>query len=240
MVESVRTLLEQASGGTRRRRCDWDRDISALERQSANLATAIAEGGQLQALLEKLQGVEDALQQARSAQLAEQQRSAESGGLPTKEQIDEMLPELLLRLVGSSFEFADLMRRIFPQFVIQPVQALDTPLVRPRAKLTFRPGSLVGNRPANGAEIADTQVTIDLFEWPVHIRHMSSCLAAKAESPHLSLKKIATQLGINYMTVKRSLDYARRMQAAGLTDPYRELFERPEIASRWRPLQKAS
>ena len=132
------------------------------------------------------------------------------------------------------------MRRIFPQFVIQPVQALDTPLVRPRAKLTFRPGSLVSNGPANGADVADAEVTIDLFEPPVHILHMSRCLAAKAENPHLSLKKIATQLGINYMTVKRSFDYARRMQAAGLTDPYRELLERPEKASRWRPRQKAS
>jgi site-specific DNA recombinase len=240
MVESVRTLLEQTSGGIRRRRRDWDRDIAALERQSANLATAIAEGGQLQVLLEKLRGVEDALQQARAGQLAEQQRSAESGDLPTKQQIDERLPELLLRLAGSSFEFADLMRRIFPLFVIQPVQALDTPLVRPRAKLTFRPGSLVSNGTANGADVADAEVTIDLFEPPIHILHMSRCLAAKAENPRLSLKRIATQLGINYMTVKRALDYARRMQAAGVTDPYRELIERPEIASRWRPRRQAS
>jgi hypothetical protein len=172
--------------------------------------------------------------------LAQRRRSAESGDLPTKEQIAERLPELLMRLASTSYEFADLLRRIFPHFIIQPVQALDIPLVRPRAKLTFRPGSLVSNGPANGADVADAELTIDLFEPPVHILNMPRCLAAKAENPQLSLKRIATQLGINYMTVKRALDYARRMQAAGLTDPYRELIERPEIASRWRSRRQAS
>jgi hypothetical protein len=36
------------------------------------------------------------------------------------------------------------------------------------------------------------------------------------------------------MAVKRASDYARRMDALGQTDPYRELHERPRDASRWR------
>ena len=125
-------------------------------------------------------------------------------------------------------------------FLLEPVQALDTPLVRPRARLTFRPSNLVSIQAGDSAELADIQVKIDLFDPPVHIGHMPACLAAKAEAPKLSFKKIAAKLGINYMTVKRALDYSRRMVAAGMSEPYRVLRDRPETASRWHPRRRAS
>jgi hypothetical protein len=36
------------------------------------------------------------------------------------------------------------------------------------------------------------------------------------------------------MTVKRALDYPRLMEQEGLTEPYRELRDRPVAASRWQ------
>jgi hypothetical protein len=40
------------------------------------------------------------------------------------------------------------------------------------------------------------------------------------------------------MTVKRALHYANLLVAAGVSDPYVELHERPAVASRWRKRRK--
>ena len=39
---------------------------------------------------------------------------------------------------------------------------------------------------------------------------------------------------VDAMTVKRALSYARLMAEAGLTEPYRVLWEEPKEASRWK------
>jgi hypothetical protein len=77
-------------------------------------------------------------------------------------------------------------------------------------------------------------VTLDLFQPPVHISNLPGCVAAKQVDPEASLDEIAAKLGLNRMTVKRALKYARLMAEAGLTDPYRELREEPKDASRWK------
>ena len=67
-----------------------------------------------------------------------------------------------------------------------------------------------------------------------HIRWLNSCITLKADNPKHSLKTIALGLGIGHMTVKRALGYASLMTAAGMSEPYRELSQCPEVASRWR------
>jgi DNA invertase Pin-like site-specific DNA recombinase len=74
MLEIVWRQLERTSGGHMPRR-DLAREIASLERQAANLAVAIAEGGQMQALVQKLRAVEETLETTRAAQ-----RSEASGG----------------------------------------------------------------------------------------------------------------------------------------------------------------
>lgn len=72
------------------------------------------------------------------------------------------------------------------------------------------------------------------------IRYVEECLAEHRKNPHWSLKRIAAELGIGHMTVKRAFDYARRIDREGVTDPYRELHGPPERASRWRSRQRTS
>jgi DNA invertase Pin-like site-specific DNA recombinase len=78
--------------------------------------------------------------------------------------------------------------------------------------------------------------SVDLFEPPQFIRHRDAVVAAKQQHPQLSLKKLPGVLPfkINHMAVKRALDYHRRMEAAGVTDPYQMLEAPPENASRWK------
>jgi hypothetical protein len=77
-------------------------------------------------------------------------------------------------------------------------------------------------------------VTLDLFTPPEHVRHLERCVAARRAQPKATLQELADGLNIGKMTVYRALAYARRMTEAGLTDPYREVRERPAQVSRWK------
>ncbi len=233
-VEAVWEISERAYGSRRQRR-DSTSEIAQLERQASNLTAAIAAGGQLQSLVERLQTVEASLKKLRAAVKAPS-ASQESLDCVSRQDLADRLPEVIRKLSEDSFEFADLLQRLIPRFVVLPIQALDTPLVRPRGRLTFRFESL-------GADIAEASqgdcdsqhsLTLDLFEPPLHIRAIAVCRQARLDFPQRSQRKIAAALGLNPMTVKRALDYLRRMEAAGLSDPYRELHAPPNHASRWR------
>ena len=84
--------------------------------------------------------------------------------------------------------------------------------------MVFHPDAILeiaGGHTATTQTLEDVPIALSLFELPVHIAHLPACLATKAAHPEWSLKKIASNLGINHMTVKRAFDYARRMQQVG-------------------------
>ena len=139
--------------------------------------------------------------------------------------------QVLEFLMATSFDFADVMRRFFPEFVIQPVQALDCGQVRPRGKLRFYPSAVDGGS-SNPLEVIE--VSFDLFTPPDPVRLMPKIVAARARLPRPTYRQIADEVGTGYMTVKRSLAYAKLMQNLGTSDPYRELHEMPANAARWR------
>lgn len=211
-------------------RRDRERQIKELERQAQNLTQAIAAGGQLQSLVVRLSAIEGELSKLRKSTKSSSRRTEAKAvkKTPTREQ----LPGVLLRLMAESFEFATWLRRLVPAFVVQPIEALDTPLVRPRGVLTVRT-ALLAQPDSIAAGDATLSVTLDLFEPPVHIRFHSDCLALRAKEPTLSGRAMAERLGINAMTVKRAFDYLRRMEAAGVTEPYHVITSAPTAASRW-------
>ena len=241
MVEVVWEELDRPRRRAIRNQPDVGRDIAALERQAANLAAAIAEGGQLKTLVHRLEAVEAALEKARAARAEFEEGIEDKESGPSKQQVAESLAESLYRLAGSSFEFAGVLRRVLPQFVIRPVQALDSGQIRPRVRLTFCPSGILDTAKSRTAELhaqENTSIILDLFEPPMHIAQLQPCLAAKAAHPELSLKGIAAILGINHMTVKRAFDYASLMQRTGTSELYREVHEAPSGASRWRQRPK--
>jgi site-specific DNA recombinase len=232
LVDIVRRESEKTTGAAFRTQRNLAREITDLERQAANLAAAIAAGGELQALIEKLQGVEGALRKARAAEKLGD--SAKEDEIFSAQPGRALLRERLLQLIASSYTFADILRKIFPEFVIHPAQTLDCGLVRPRATLKFSPRALAeaaGDRPPHDDDIP---VELNLFDPPKHILWIKPCLTAKQRHPDWSLKKIAGELHINHMTVKRAMDYSRLMVEAGVEDPYRMVSARPQAASRWR------
>ncbi len=214
-----------------------DRRLSDLRTAAANLAKAVAKGGQLDALIDELTAVNEEMQELETQKASQADTKRRDECPPTTEQVESQLNDRLLALLGASYEFADIFRGLISEFRIVPVQALDTPLVRPRARLTLRLRHL-RDGPGEQVETETVSTAIDLFEPPEHIRWLNSCTSLKVASPKSSLKRIAAQLGIGHMTAKRALDYARLMTAAGTTEPYRELIERPSVASRWHPRRR--
>ncbi|MBL8829736.1 MAG: recombinase family protein [Planctomycetaceae bacterium] len=234
-VEAVWEIWERADGSRRQRR-DSTQEIAQLERQAANLTAAIAAGGQLQSLVERLQTVEVALKKCRVAATKAQSACQVARDCVSRQDLADRLSEVVRKLSEGSFEFSDLLRRLIPEFVVLPIQALDTPLVRPRGRLTFRYDSLCADvvEASHGSSTWQESVTIDCFEPPLHIRAIAVCRQARLEFPERSQRKIAASLGLNAMTVKRALDYLRQMESVGLSEPYRELHAPPNQASRWR------
>jgi hypothetical protein len=232
LVNCAWAELERLHRGTHSDSCRLDRRIGELQGAAANLAKAIAKGGELDVLLEQLTAIQVDLRKLKAQQ--EQEAEAQDGQRLTRDQVRSQLKDQFLALLRTSYEFAVTFRHLFTEFRIVPIQALDTPLVRPRARLTISFGRLRDGPPEGSDEHAVSSV-IDLFEPPEHIRWLRSCMELKTRNPRHSLKRIAGLLGIGHMTVKRALGYARLMAAAGTGEPYRELSERPEVVSRWRP-----
>jgi site-specific DNA recombinase len=236
LVNCVWAELERLHRGTHSDSCRLDRRICELQAAAANLAKAVAKGGELDVLVRELTSIQVEMRELEAQK--GQEEAAQDGRQLTREQVGSQLKDHLLALLRTSYEFADTFRRLITEFQIVPVQALDTPLVRPRARLTINLGRL-RDGPAEGSGEQTVSTVIDLFEPPEHIRWLNSCLGLKAEDPKLSLKRIAMRLDIGHMTVKRALGYARLMTEAGISAPYRELSERPRVASRWHPKRRA-
>ena len=217
-----------------------NREIATYQGQAERLAKAISLGGNLPVLVKTLAEANKQLKAAmkRRKQLMENQDQT----MPMSLEDFRVDPrEALLKLANTSFEFANLMRRIIPQLVIQPVQALDSGQVRPRALIALDlsvllPPDHVGERP----EVQSFE--IDLFQPPEHIRHLNDVVKLKevkqAAGQKASLTILADELRINRMTVKRALGYYKLMQAEGLSTPYRVLSAAPISGSRWKPRSK--
>ena len=103
------------------------------------------------------------------------------------------------------------------------MQALDSGLVRPRARLRFAQAAIIASSGQPVHIVASLPVTLDLFEPPLHIRHLPACLQARQEHAEWSLKTIAAMLGINHMIVKRAFDYGSmrgRERSPGPSPPH--------------------
>jgi hypothetical protein len=231
--EQIDRVLRQG----RRSADEFDKQIADLAAQEKRIAEGIAAGGKLESLVTKLK----ATQAARKKLEKQRQELADSpkeGNLPVSKETLMINPkEALMELANTSFEFASLLRKIIPKFVIEPVQALDCGQVRPQGRLTIDLSVLLDN--ASDAEGSARERVIEFFDRPEHVKHLDRVIALRnpkrdAGQKH-SLDILAGELRIGRMTVKRALAYEKLMIAAGVQAPYRVLMAPPESASRWKP-----
>ena len=200
--------------------------IAALQKQCDRLVKAIRKVDDSEDLIREYNGAKKSLAEAQAQQRKLTKESQESDFI-SLEDVRHRLDDALTNLAQTSFEFACLLRKIIPRFEIVGVQQLNCPQVRPRAKLTLQIEA------SGESEGLCVETVIDLFDAPKPIANLAMCVEAKLTSPNKTLKQLAQQLGINHMTIKRALDYARLMQSKGMAEPFEELLAEPTNASRW-------
>jgi hypothetical protein len=240
LIDATWSELKRSRSQSARGAQELAKHIADLKRRRKRLARAIESGGRIKPLVRRLKATERLLRKA----MRKRKKLTQSTGtsLPTSREALAIEPRDVLRELGrSSYEFAALLRRIIPSLVIQPVQALDSGLVRPRAVITLDLSVLVPHiaKPAESERPLRREIVVDLFDPPVHIHHLNAIVEFKRAKTEVgeksSLSVIAEALKVNRMTAKRALAYERLMQKEGLTEPYRVLATAPTSASRWKP-----
>ncbi|REK24084.1 MAG: hypothetical protein DWQ42_13570 [Planctomycetota bacterium] len=243
LLDETWSSLERLQRRERQRTDSHTARIKDLQQQASRLADAIAKGGGLETLVARLESVESDLADARARQATSRDDKRVTMTCKSREELSRSLEQILLELAATSYEFADLMREILPELVIVPIQAIDSGLVRSRARLTLRVGELdtaQSNGVAPDEQVIEVCTEIDLFDPPAHFRHLPDCLRVKQDHPDWGYIRIGRHLKIGRMTVKRAFALRKLMEAEGLSEPYRILKEKPSYASRWRPRRKQS
>jgi hypothetical protein len=227
LLEAIKAELRRQKGRRATERDVLGAKVKDLECQERNLRKSIRiakeiSGEEMESLVADLAMVTEQLRAVRCEASPISATPADYG----EDEVLEHLAEVLAHLLETSFEMAEVVRGFVPRCVIVPVQSYETGQVYPRAKLMVRANM------QNYDEL--TEIVVDLFEWPVPVRIMAEAVRLRSQTPQPTLKQIGAQLGVSYMSVKRALGYARLMQELGVTEPFRELYEKPEKASRWR------
>ncbi len=204
------------------------RVIAQLERESKNLASAISKGITLDSVISEAKSVEQRLLEARSKLGRLEHAARQNCPFTTRDEINADLEPALIELAKRSYEFGELMKHLLSEFVIIPVQFVETGYIRPRARIT-----LSIDRPDQEGGPMCVMKVFDLFEPPQHVVHLRLCTEIKKLRPGASLAGIAELAGINRMTVKRTLDLAKKLETMGLPDPYVEITQSPASAPRW-------
>jgi site-specific DNA recombinase len=235
LLEAAREQLRQQQSRQTANRDRQEAEIIALQTRESNLRKSIGiakklTDEQLESLVGDLAAVTEQLMKKRK-QATSAEPSDETLGDLSDEEIAERLSEVLAHLMDTSYEMAEVIRGFVPRCVIVPVQAIDSGQVHPRAKLLVRDVGLSQSIP-EAASLRE--LTVDLFQPPVHIAMLREVVPLRSKQPQPTLKQIGQALGINYMTVKRALGVAKQMEAQGLTDPLIELAAKPAYASRWK------
>jgi DNA invertase Pin-like site-specific DNA recombinase len=217
---------------------DAEQQQRALEQQADRLAKAIADGGEMAALVKRLKEVQASLAAAGNRRSAlELQVSRDTAGIDRKEFYRDPLGTLL-NFCGRSYEFAELVTKYITRATVAPVQDLMHGQVRPRIKLTIRIASTATNGDQHGDSVC--HAVFDAFDKPQHIVHLGRLREIKEADPCVTHAQIAASLGIKKDAVKRLVRYSKLMEGQAVTEPYRELMEKPARASRWRKREEKS
>jgi len=210
--------------------------IAGLKLQMDRIAEAIAVGGNIASLVDRLQQLEESYQQE-SANLCRLRSQANEVVQPrSREELEANRLAAVLALARESYGFAELMKACTTSFVVVPIQDILHGQVRPRVKITFSFDADPAD--ATSEKIAET-VAIDAFELPAYILNVKRILSLRQTQPLLASSEIGPALGLSEMQLRRALHYLKLMADREMTEPFVELTQKPERASRWNPRDKS-
>jgi len=225
VVDAAWKEFQRTSAHGTRRIDQLESRLAEARRQQETVMDLLVQRPDSVAFLERLDRIEREVAEVTTALAAEQNVAQSAVSYQTREQLASQLDAVVLELSRTSYAFGALMRRMFPDFWLHPIQALDTPQVRPRLKLTMPP-----TVPEHEPRI----LVVDAFDAPRQILHARAASALSIQHSKKSTTEIAAMLGIDRKAYFLAKNYARLMEERGSTDPFIELTTMPEKASRWR------
>ena len=225
LLMKLRAELAEQQTARQSRLQDFDREQRKLERERDNVISAIREGGYYEALDRELKRIESDLQDlaAERDQLAS--APASECELPSIEVIRSQTRELFADLAISSPEFQRRVKRLVPSIEVFPYRLLDGGHPVLRAKVTL---DLVATLdvPTIASAVPSLQrvLVVDLFERPQRAAYLQQIVELRKSKTQ---RATAAELGLAIATIEKAMALQRRMDAAGVSDPYVTVHEPP-------------
>jgi len=224
--------------------------IQRLGTEIERYAEAVGQAEDVGILLEKLRERE---RERADAQLELQilgSRKETTANPPSRREILQTAEDLSGQFLDMDREAGVLVKQITTPIVAVPFQRIDCDLVVLRARFQLRLTALlpqewqqllrgVDMTPAEAGVWTD-EITVDLFEHPGPIKFAKQALALSRQTPKLTGEEIAKKLGTTRRSAYDAIKLGERMEQDGLDEPYVELSECPENASRWRQRSRCS
>jgi len=167
--------------------------------------------------------------------------------IPTADDLRNLIDDASSCLAKMDRQAGALLRRLTSRVAAIPYQQFDSNKVVLRARFEL---DLLQLLPAHvlvyfEKEIVKRDVVPGEVEFLVNLflpsagpLHFATALAMSKDGE--TLNAIGKVLGVSKRTAHIAVQYGRNMQAAELTDAYRELTERPVAASRWRFIRRSA
>ena len=224
--EHYRLLVEDArrhkGGDLPQRKAKLARDEEDLAHQQRNVGDAIGKLG-LNDVLEKKMG-ELAAEEKRLARERQELKRLETDKLDVPETVADLRRQIevsFLDLAHNSPEFADLLKKLVPNFHVYLLRLIDGGHPLPRARISLHLDGLVpdASRVAGLPEILHHDVTIDLFEAPPQ-REAIRQEAVALTGQNLDQREVARRLKVTQTAVSDALQLHKMMLERQLTSPY--------------------
>jgi DNA invertase Pin-like site-specific DNA recombinase len=136
LINAAWAEFERSANLYNRKRTADEKRLKEYVGDAQTLAKAIAKQP-LDTLIAELDKTENEIKKLKTELARDQKQREQETRFLSREDIVARLPEALLELSRTSFEFCAVMREMFPDFYVQPIQALDTPQARTKPRLTL-------------------------------------------------------------------------------------------------------
>ena len=240
-LEMVEEQARKANEGRAKKLRDLSADIARNERELANVAKFIREGGSSPTIRADLERLDSEKLQLRYELKDLESRPVDDLVIPTAEELRQLAREEFKDLALDSFEFAKLMRCLIPKIVVWPYRLCDGGHIVLRSQFRLYLAGLLPDPRAREvlAEPLDRVLTVDLFDPPQRAEFRERIVALRATvNPETGKKyteaEAAREVGITKTATQRAAALQRRMDQLGLSDPFVRLLEPPDDYTKLR------
>ncbi len=203
-------------------------DERKLQTEQENVLQAICQSGPHPLLNQKLAELDERkVVLERRRREFDRQISRQTQAPLSAEELREEFTKATQDLANNSYEFADIMLSMVTDFKVYLVRIIDGGSIVPRAKVTLCLGGFIRNtnQTPEIQEFLTRELTIDLYEEPMHVKIREQAIEKSAEK--IKQRDIAAEFDTHQVTVQRAIKLDKLMRQRGLTSPYELVTEPP-------------